>query len=145
VTRAHRIGTILALLLSCTTGAWAATYNWIGALGSNWETDGNWSIAGWPSVAGDVVNIGTSAPNPTVLATNLGVYFASINISGTGSLTLNAGIQVGATTLTMTGGTLSGGAASQAYVQDDLIISGGAVGASLEFWMEGSGGQLPMT
>lgn len=58
--------TVPAFVLTALTGASVSAQTWTGTASSDWTVGSNWSGGAVP-IAGNVVNINTTSPNPTVL------------------------------------------------------------------------------
>jgi outer membrane autotransporter protein len=108
-------------LMVLSGGSVSAQVNWTGTTSTNWTTGTNWS-GGTAPVAGNVVNIATTSPNPTVLGVGGAAVGATSNIfvgvtaGSTGNLTIQNG------TLTSSGATTHIG--SQAGSTGTVTVTG---------------------
>jgi len=107
---------LAALLI--TAGAQAATYNWTGAISTDWATSGNWNIAGYPGSDGasttDAANIydNTSATAVTMSGaqyagqvcvggkggSSSAISYGYLNVSQNLTITGSNGFRIGGTT-----------------------------------------------
>ena len=83
------------------------SYTWTGAADNKWSNDNNWSPTGHP-VAGDEAIIGTTATPPTVDVTSA---CSDVSITGSTTITLNAPLNVSASTDLNSNLTIAGTAA----------------------------------
>ncbi len=74
------------MLLGTLLPAFGATFNWTGAVSTDWDTPGNWDSGSVPG-SGDGVNIPSGTPHAPALSSDVAI--AGLVITPTASLTLN--------------------------------------------------------
>ena len=125
---------IAIVAASGATGARADDGTWTGAASGNWQTNGNWDGATFPGTADDDSatiddgTAGTLANDPTLMSNET---ITDLNLSGTGNLTINAGVTL--TTLgifSQADGAIGGG--GTVNVTNAFLQSGGTTGGTID-------------
>ena len=88
-------------------GSSVQTYTWTGAVSSDWGTNGNWNIAGFPTASDNAI---VNVPGANTLTINTTRAITDFTLNGTGAIILTSG-----GTLTVNGNLTTGGSATATF------------------------------
>lgn len=121
----------LTLILSLSSGSFAANRYWVGSPGGNWANNANWSTtsggaggASYP-VSTDVAIIDGGGNNNMTIAATATVLGISISSTYSGTITQSANVTITTSSFSQAGGTWNGSTYSMDINDGGFTLSGG--------------------